>query len=520
MSSYQILRLFERWAGCRQDSSHLAPTGRGEGFSLAASRKPASPGVDATPLATRPMPLRRAVLVLPFLFTLAANPGNAKDTWKFDRVTLTSGRVLQGLVESEDEKSISFKWIVQNPGSPTSVISTPIARGDIVEIKRVEDPKERESLIARITALDPATERQKIAKLDLKPFRGGEFTANGLSYTSKHFVLISDAKEEIVRRAAFRLEQIYAAYIRYFPPRHNGNRPTKIILYRSLAEYGQALKRMGRNILNPALYDPERNEIICASEVEDFGERLEKNKKEHQQLLERLREEEAELRKKNRGKLPPEAANRIEADRKKIEDAERKNQNLFESLTQRLFQTLYHESFHAYLANFVYHRDEAEVPRWLNEGLAQIFETAILESGEIRVGHAELTRLTRAQEELKKGKLVSVAELLRSEPHRFIVAHGGQEAMSDRYYLASWAVAFYLTFDLHKLHSSEMTEYVSALKRGKDPVVAFSELVRLPVDKFEKAFHTYLTHLRPSGSALGLKDESQKSDEIPEKRGR
>jgi hypothetical protein len=457
---------------------------------------------------------------LPFLSALVADPIHAKDTWKFDRVTLNSGKVLQGLVESEDEKAISFKCIVQNPGSPTSVFATSIPRGDIAEIRRVEDRREREALLERINALDPATERQKIAKLALEPVRRDEFTADGLSYTSKHFVLISNAKEEIVRRAAFRLEQIYAAYIRYLPPRHNGHRPTKIILYRSLAEYGQALKRMGRNILNPALYDPERNEIICASEVEDFGEQLEKNKKEHQQLLERLREEEAELRKKNRGKLPTEAATRIEADRKKIEDAERTNQKQFESLTQRLFQTLYHESFHAYLANFVYPRDEAEVPRWLNEGLAQIFETAILESGEIRVGHAELTRLTRAQEELKRGKMVSMADLLRSEPNRFIVAHGGQAAMSDRYYLASWAVAFYLTFDMHKLHSPEMTEYVRALKRGKDPVAAFSELVHEPVDKFEKAFHIYLAHLRPSGSTFGLKDESHKSEENAEKRSR
>src|SRR5262249_29220744 len=140
-----------------------------------------------------------AVLLLPFLLPLATTPANAKDTRKFDRVTLNSGKVLQGLVESEDEKSISFKYIVQNPGSPTSVFTTSIPRGDIAEIRRIEDPKERAMLVERINALDPATERQKIARLALESVRRDEFTSDGLLYTSKHFVLISDAKEEIVR---------------------------------------------------------------------------------------------------------------------------------------------------------------------------------------------------------------------------------------------------------------------------------------------------------------------------------
>jgi len=33
------------------------------------------------------------------------------------------------------------------------------------------------------------------------------------------------------------------------------------------------------------------------------------------------------------------------------------------------------------------------VPLWLDEGLAQIFETALVEAGELRVGHAERSRL-------------------------------------------------------------------------------------------------------------------------------
>ena len=60
---------------------------------------------------------------------------------------------------------------------------------------------------------------------------------------------------------------------------------------------------------------------------------------------------------------------------------------------ERLFTRLYHEAFHAYLGTFVYPAQGGSLPIWFNEGLAQIFETAIVEVGELRVGHADPVRL-------------------------------------------------------------------------------------------------------------------------------
>src|SRR5208283_1264672 len=92
--------------------------------------------------------------------------------------------------------------------------------------------------------------------------------------------------------------------------------------------------------------------------------------------------------------------------RQAIASANTTNEELFQKATQQLFQTLYHEAFHAYLANFVFPPSEGTVPRWLNEGLAQIFETALVEAGELRVGHITPIRLTNIQEAVKKGEVV------------------------------------------------------------------------------------------------------------------
>jgi hypothetical protein len=83
------------------------------------------------------------------------------------------------------------------------------------------------------------------------------------------------------------------------------------------------------------------------------------------------------------------------------------------------------------------------------------------------------------------------------------VAHAGDQQVSDRYYLASWALAFYLTFERKLLGTKALDDYVASLKRGTDPLAAFRTLVGQPLDEFDKGYRTYLQHLRPDGSRGG-----------------
>jgi hypothetical protein len=184
----------------------------------------------------------------------------------------------------------------------------------------------------------------------------------------------------------------------------------------------------------------------------------------------------------------------------KIDQQSKQNDELFQQASKQLFRTSFHEAFHAYLANFVYPPEEYEVPRWLNEGLAQIFETAFVEAGELRVGHADLARLNTAQMALRTKELAPLNELLVSGKDQFIVRHATDKQTSDRYYLTSWAVAFYIAFERRLLGTKAMDDYVKSLKRGQDPVAAFEKLTGQSVAAFEKDFHRYLSVLRPDGT--------------------
>jgi len=438
--------------------------------------------------------------------------------WKFDTLQLKTGKVFKGLVVSETPAEIQFKVIKQKPGRPTVVFFSRFGRSEVASVTKLAG-KDRDELVARIDALDPTgkVEDLRMKGLDLKAaFWDEERKKAGLSYQSDHFLLISNASEAIVRRAAVRLEQIYAAYTHFLPPLPPAAQPpnpkttTTILLVQSWNDYQTLLKSQGRDILNPAFYDAARNEVVCASELQELGRRLDDVRQQHEQQLDEIRKLEAEVAKLPRGEVQTRGKERLFRARQEIARANTTNEELFQKATQQLFQTLYHEAFHAYLANFVFPPTEGTVPRWLNEGLAQIFETAIVEAGELRVGHVHEVRLKNAQEAARDGKMVPLTDLLRSGPQQFVVSHIQDRRVADRHYLTSWAVAYYLTFERRLLGTRALTDYLQALNPRPDdamgirpepqPLEAFSKLVGAPLLQFEKEFHEYILKLKTDGS--------------------
>src|SRR5262249_11218184 len=152
---------------------------------------------------------------------------------------------------------------------------------------------------------------------------------------------------------------------------------------------------------NPAFYDPSSNRVVCGTDLKRLGEDLAEFRLDARQALDKLAEQEARIVRLY-GKSPELARHLqpLKEQRAQYEKAAKANDGKFETATRQLFQTLYHEAFHAYVGNFVYPPagrgnpdGPGELPRWLNEGMAQVFETAVFEAGELRIGHADRTRL-------------------------------------------------------------------------------------------------------------------------------
>ncbi len=458
--------------------------------------------------------MKRILLIWLLLLqrTAVADGPVGGDDWKYDIVYLKKGVIYRGLVYQRGG-GVRMWCILRNPGRPAVFYRVDFSENEVARVEMLPD-EEHEKLRQRFEILreehrrmpDPwkaiESEETVIPGADKIKLQETSWPDNAqtkvLVYRSTHFELESNASRRIVVVAAEQLEQVYAAYARCLPPRAKG-RPTTILLPQSRADYQALVRGQGRNLLNPAFFDPGKNQIVCAFDWQQMSEELKRIHNEHVKLREKVTTCEAELRKAYKGDIPAELKAALVEQCRRIQAAETSNQETCARARQRLFQRLFHEAFHAYLLNFVYPPRDGELPRWLNEGLAQIFETAVFEVGELRIGHADRERLEAVRRALAQNTFLPLTDLLRSKADQFLVAHNGDKQVSDRYYLASWALAFYLTFDRKLLGTPALDTYVRQLQRGADPQEAFCELTGQPLAKFEHAFLHYLNHLRPDG---------------------
>ncbi|MBM3980284.1 MAG: hypothetical protein FJ304_08360 [Planctomycetes bacterium] len=435
-----------------------------------------------------------------------AGPAN----WALDELTLKTGVKFQGLLLAERPDGVEFRSVYRNPGRPTVTLTSYFAASEIAGLKKLAD-KDREALRAKLADLDPSGEgeRKRMESLELVAADWPGRPRAARRYESDHFALVCTGSEELTRRSAARLEQLYTAFARFIPPTVKSGRQTVLMLATDDAEYRALLGPLGRDkLLNPAVYDVTNNQIYCGSELKRLGTELQSARLHHGQQLESLFSYEAGLRKLYKGDELERHLRTVATERARVFKAEVGNGAKFTEATARLFALLHHEAFHAYVATFVYPplKPDAvragdgtgELPRWLNEGLAQIFETAIVESGEVRADYPDKARLGRAKDWLKGkgGPLVPLGDLLATGRDSFLATHADQKAASDRAYLSSWALAHYLTFDRRVIGTAAFRKYLIAVNGGGDPKAAFAGLVGKDLAAFEKDWHEYIGRLK------------------------
>ena len=444
----------------------------------------------------------------------AAQP-NGLSNWSFDELVLKNGAKFQGLILSEAPDVIRFRSVSRLPGRPAVTLTSLFTRAEVAKVNRLSEA-DREVLRARLADLDPSGEGERRRMESLELVRSDWLGAEGGAqrYHSDYFTLTSTGSEEFIRRSAVRLEQIYTAFARFLPPTTEDARPTQILLATNKAEYRAMLGPLADSLqLHPAVFEPGTNRVLCGHELKQLATDLQAALIHHSQQLVSLEKYTAEVRRLyKRPELDRHLA-AAETERKRVWAADRANGEKFDDATRLVFAVLYHEAFHAYVGTFVYPplkpdevkagRGTGELPRWLNEGLAQAFESAFVEAGELRADFPDRDRLARAQARLRgKGgePLVPLSDLLVTGKDAFIASHTDQKATAGRAYLTSWALAYYLTFERRLIGTDPFREYLAAVNSGGDPRAAFAKLVGQDLAAFEKEWHGYLSRLRPDGT--------------------
>jgi len=484
---------------------------------------------------------KRILLTLLFLVTLATvsvSPSLAQDRgaesdrgdrrdngrlaaagdWPLESVEVKSGAIYRGIVLSTGEREIDFMEIVRRPGKPMFLVLRPVSVGDVVKVERVT-PAQREQILRRtkLFRFRAEIEAGQMDGLDLQPMTAG--SVRGYQYSGKWFVLSSTADEEMTRRCIVRIEQIFRGYRLLLRPRTLPRRRLQVLLLGSMDEYRTYLARHGLSLKTPSFYLAHQNRIVAASELTRFAERLAKSRGRHQELLQLYERLEADwphrerrlledLRsnghsKEQAGKLAKMQEAALKRERSaiidKIKVANRLNDAQFVELTREMFGRLYHEAFHAYLENFVYPHDRYDVPRWLNEGLAQIFEGGQLDGDTLRIGAPHRPALLAVQNLIAAGQPLDLADLLAADETQFLIAHEGINEQARQTYYFSWALTYHLIFLTERpvWGTAALDTYVSPSSAELLPTSRFERLVGMPLEPFTQTWQEAIMQLKP-----------------------
>ncbi len=483
---------------------------------------------------SRGRPGTLAAISLTLLVCIAAAdepvPGLATAAWKLEAIELRDGRRLEGLIVDPGPAApelaadeISFVQVVRPPARPMYVIVWGSLAADQVRSTERLPPAEHEQLAGRVRTFRAGrTQRlQQTAAIRLERTEEGPWRYDGADFT-----LHSSADAQLTQDAIVQLEQVLGGLAGLVPPPQTAAAAARfdVRLCGSAIEYARVQESLGVRLDNPAFYMPSRRLLVAGSDMpailtqrraaeEVLAAAGQRYAALDRMLGERLKGLAADLEKQGvaapqRAEIVQRARLRWERERDaeaaRIEAARRENDGVVTRAERAFRAHLAHEAWHAYADTRLRAGRDAALPAWLDEGLAQVVESAPVEAGEIRLDAADPARLARLQAAFDAGLVPPVAELLRAGQEPFLRGHSGAASASDSAYLAAWGLALDVAL-LRPVLSPQAIVRITASAEA-DAVGGFERLVGMPVDAYDAEWRRRVRGLRarPAEAAATL----------------
>lgn len=138
-----------------------------------------------------------------------------------------------------------------------------------------------------------------------------------------------------------------------------------------------------------------------------------------------------------------------------------------------LRRTLQHEAFH----QFAFNNISVNLPVWLNEGLAQMFEEGIWSGNSFSIGQAPPRRIRQLQADMNDRKIIDFQELLALTPEQWALNLTRDHDLGATQYNQSWAMVYFLVLskgpDGKDKYRARLLNMLRLLHEGKDGDEAF-----------------------------------------------
>ena len=176
-----------------------------------------------------------------------------------------------------------------------------------------------------------------------------------------------------------------------------------------------------------------------------------------------------------------------------------------------LRRTLQHEAFHQFACRAI----GPQLPIWLNEGLAQIFEEGIWTGSQFIIGQVPPRRVRQLGQDMRERRLTEFRKFLSMSDLAW------SEGLRDRtgaatQYNQAWAMAHFLIFapdeDGDPRYRARLVQMLGLIHKQVDAQKAFSTAFSDNIDGFQQRFVEYARDLRPSPEATFLENQTVLAD--------
>jgi hypothetical protein len=185
-----------------------------------------------------------------------------------------------------------------------------------------------------------------------------------------------------------------------------------------------------------------------------------------------------------------------------------------------LRRTLQHEAFHQFAHAVI----SPDLPVWLNEGLAQVFEEGIWTGSQFDLEQVPPRRLRQLRDDMDNKRLIKFETLMTLTPEQWAKRLEDDHGSGATHYNQSWAMVYFLVNapgpDDKPLYRARLLQMLKLLNEGKGGEQAFRDTFGNNLEGFQKRFVDYARQLEASDEATLIENQEVLADLLVELRGR
>jgi hypothetical protein len=173
-----------------------------------------------------------------------------------------------------------------------------------------------------------------------------------------------------------------------------------------------------------------------------------------------------------------------------------------------LRRTLQHEAFH----QFAYNAISPDLPIWLNEGMAQVFEEGLWVGDTFMLGQVPPRRLRQLKADIDHDRLMDFKQFLAVTPEQWSKNLSADASRGAAEYGQAWAMVQFLIEGEHGAFRPRLIEMLKMIHHGKDADTAFRDAFSSNYDGFRRHFNDWAATLTPTPEAVMIDRQNVLAD--------